>query len=164
MNILVADDEVAIRNLVGGLLEDDGHTVTLAENGEDALEKFNVDWHEIVFSDIRMPKMTGIEFLAEVKKINENTQFVIMTSHASIDNSIAALKLGAFDYIIKPFEDLDIIIETANRAIANLSAIREQQYLLNTLSRQNRAPPGQIPKTTQILFAAGLSEFAGVPQ
>ncbi len=157
MNILVADDEVSIRNLVGGLLEDDGHTVTLAENGEDALEKFNVDWHEIVFSDIRMPKMTGIELLAEVKKINESTQFVIMTSHASIDNSIAALKQGAFDYIIKPFEDLDIIIDTANRAIANLSAIREQQYLLNTLSRQNAELGDLNKKFRELAIRDGLT-------
>ena len=137
MNILVADDEPAIRSLVGQLLEDEGHTVTLAEDGKDALEKFNRGWHEIVFSDIRMPNMTGIELLGEVMKINENTQFIIMTSHASVENSIAALKQGAFDYIIKPFEELDLVVETTNRAIANLSAIRKQQYLLSTLSRQN---------------------------
>lgn len=137
MNILVADDEITIRSLVGELLEDAGHVVTLAEDGVDALEKFNRTWHEIVFSDIRMPNMTGIELLAKIKEINEITQFIIMTSHASVENSVAALKKGAFDYIIKPFEDLDVIVDTTNRAIANLTAIRKQQYLLNTLSRQN---------------------------
>ncbi len=137
MNILIADDEPAIRNLVGELLEDEGHTVTLAEDGKDALEKFNRGWQEIVFSDIRMPRMTGIELLGEVMQINENTQFIIMTSHASVENSVAALKQGAFDYIIKPFADLDLVVETTNRAIANLSAIRKQQYLLSTLTRQN---------------------------
>ena len=138
MNILVADDELAIRELVGEILESDGHTVTLAEDGADALEKFKRIWHEIIFSDIRMPNMNGIEFLTAVKEINENTQFIIMTSHASIDNSIDALKKGAFDYIIKPFEDLAVITEAANSAINNLSGIRRQQYLLNTLSRQNQ--------------------------
>ncbi len=137
MNILVADDEITIRSLVGELLEDAGHVVTLAEDGVDALEKFNRTWHEIVFSDIRMPNMTGIELLAKVKEINDNTQFIIMTSHASVENSVAALKNGAFDYIIKPFEDLDVIVDITNRAIANLTAIRKQQYLLSTLSRQN---------------------------
>jgi len=82
--------------------------------------------------------MNGIELLAAVKEINANTQFVIMTSHASIDNSIDALKKGAFDYILKPFEDLDIVTDAADRAIANLSGIRRQQYLLNTLARQNQ--------------------------
>jgi len=137
MNILVADDELAIRELVGELLEADGHTVTLAEDGEDALEKFKLSWHEIVFSDIRMPKMNGIELLQAIKEVNENTQFIIMTSHASIDNSIDALKKGAFDYILKPFESLEVVTEAANSAINNLSGIRRQQYLLNTLSRQN---------------------------
>jgi diguanylate cyclase (GGDEF)-like protein len=84
-----------------------------------------------------MPNMNGIELLTAIKKINENTQFVVMTSHASIENSIEALKKGAFDYILKPFEDLDVITDAANRAIANLSGIRRQQYLLSTLSRQN---------------------------
>ena len=138
MNILIADDEIAIRELVGEILEAEGHEITLAEDGEEALEKFKRSWHEIVFSDIRMPKMNGIELLANVKEINANTQFVIMTSHASIDNSIDALKKGAFDYILKPFDDLDIVTDAANRAIANLSGIRRQQYLLNTLARQNQ--------------------------
>ena len=138
MNILVADDEIAIRELVGEILEGEGHEVTLAEDGEDALEKFKRTWHEIVFSDIRMPKMNGIKLLEAIKEINANTQFVVMTSHASIDNSIDALKKGAFDYILKPFEDLDIVSDAADRAIANLSGIRRQQYLLNTLARQNQ--------------------------
>jgi PleD family two-component response regulator len=138
MNILIADDEIAIRELVGEILEGEGHDVTLAENGEDALAKFKRSWHEIVFSDIRMPKLNGIELLAAIKEINANTQFIIMTSHASIDNSIDALKKGAFDYILKPFDDLDVVADAANRAIANLSGIRRQQYLLNTLARQNQ--------------------------
>ena len=137
MNILIVDDEVAIRELVGEILEGDGHVVTLAKDGEDALNKFKRSWHEIVFSDFRMPKMNGIELLGAIKEINDNTQFVIMTSHASINNSIDALKLGAFDYIIKPFDDLDVVTNAANRAISNLSGIRRQQDLLNTLARQN---------------------------
>jgi len=137
MNILIVDDEVAIRELVGEILEGDGHVVTLAKDGEDALNKFKRSWHEIVFSDFRMPKMNGIELLGAIKEINDNTQFVIMTSHASINNSIDALKLGAFDYILKPFDDLDVVSNAANRAISNLSGIRRQQDLLNTLARQN---------------------------
>lgn len=157
MNILVADDELAIRSLVGELLSDEGHVVTLAEDGEDALEKFKKEWHEIVFSDIRMPKMTGIELLGEIKKMTELTQFIIMTSHASIDNSIAALKKGAFDYILKPFDDLEVVVDAAKRAIANLSAIREQQYLLNTLSRQNEELGTLNTKFRELAIRDGLT-------
>jgi len=138
MNILVADDEVATRELVGEILEGEGHEVTLAEDGEDALNKFKRAWHEIVFSDIRMPKINGIELLSAIKEINKNTQFVVMTSHASINNTIDALKKGASDYILKPFDDLDVVIDAAKRAIANLSGIRRRQYLLDALNRQNR--------------------------
>lgn len=157
MNILVADDELAIRSLVGELLTDEGHVVTLAEDGEDALEKFKKEWHEIVFSDIRMPKMTGIQLLGEIKKMTELTQFIIMTSHASVDNSIAALKKGAFDYILKPFDDLEVVVDAAKRAIANLSAIREQQYLLNTLSRQNQELGTLNKKFRELAIRDGLT-------
>ena len=157
MNILVADDELAIRELVGEILTGEGHDVTLAENGEDALEKFNLNWHEIVFSDIRMPKMTGLELLAEVKKINPNTQFIIMTSHASIDNSIGALKKGAFDYILKPFEDLDVVADAASRAAANLSGIRRQEFLLNTLNRQNEELGNLNKKFREMAIRDGLT-------
>lgn len=157
MNILVVDDELAIRSLVGELLTDEGHVVTLAEDGEDALEKFKKEWHEIVFSDIRMPKMTGIELLGEIRKMTELTQFIIMTSHASVDNSIAALKKGAFDYILKPFDDLEVVVDAANRAIANLSAIREQQYLLNTLSRQNQELGTLNKKFRELAIRDGLT-------
>ncbi|MCP5090825.1 MAG: diguanylate cyclase [Gammaproteobacteria bacterium] len=157
MNILVADDELAIRSLVAELLEDEGHNVTLAEDGQDALEKFKVDWHDIIFSDIRMPKLTGIELLEQVKKINETTQFIIMTSFASVDNSIAALKKGAFDYILKPFEDLDIIAQTANRAVENINELRKQQYLLNTLSRRNTELDGLNQKFREMAIRDGLT-------
>ena len=157
MNILVADDDLAIRSLVAELLTDEGHTVTVAEDGEDALEKYKEEWHEIVFSDIRMPKMTGIELLGKIKKLNELTQFIIMTSHASVDNSIAALKKGAFDYILKPFEDLEIVVDAANRAKANLSAIREERYLLNTLSRQNEELGTLNKKFRELAIRDGLT-------
>ncbi len=157
MNILIADDEVTIRELVGEILKDEGHDITLAEDGEDALEKFSRSWHEIVFSDIRMPKMNGIELLTAVKEINANTQFVIMTSHASIDNSVEALKLGAFDYILKPFEDLDVVVDAANRAIANLSGIHRQQYLLNTLARQNEELDSLSKEFREMAIRDGLT-------
>ena len=157
MNILVADDEVAIRELVGEILEAEGHVITLAEDGEDALSKFKRSWHEIVFSDFRMPKMNGIELLDAIKEINANTQFVIMTSHGSMENSIEALKNGAFDYILKPFEDLDVVMNAANRAMANLSGIRRQEYLLSTLTRQNEELDTQGKEFREMAIRDGLT-------
>jgi len=101
--------------------------------------------------------MNGIELLTAVKEINANTQFVIMTSHASIDNSIDALKKGAFDYVLKPFEDLDIITDAAKRAIANLSGIRRQQYLVNTLARQNKELDGLNKEFREMAIRDGLT-------
>jgi two-component system cell cycle response regulator len=157
MNFLVVDDEVAIRELVGELLEAAGHNVTLAENGEDALQKFKMVWHEVVFSDIRMPKMNGIELLAKVKEINPSSQFIIMTSHASVDNSIKALKCGAFDYILKPFEDLDVVIDVADRAVKELSSVRRQEALVNTLARQNQELDGLNKEFRELAIRDGLT-------
>ena len=157
MKILVADDELAIRSLVAELLTDEGHEVTMAEDGQVALNKFELEWHEIVLSDIRMPNLTGIELLRKVKEISEATQFIIMTSHASVDNSIAALKQGAFDYILKPFEDLDTVVDAVNRAATNLSQIRQQQYLLNTLSRQNEELGDLNKKFREMAIRDGLT-------
>jgi len=157
MYILIADDEVATRELVGEILEGEGHEVTLAEDGEDALNKFKRAWHEIVFSDIRMPKMNGIELLSAIKEINANTQFVVMTSHASINNTIDALKKGASDYILKPFDNLDVVIDAAKRAIAILSSIRRQQYLLDTLNRQKQDLDGPNKDFRDLAIRDGLT-------
>lgn len=157
MNILIADDELAIRELVGEILTGEGHEVTLAEDGEDALEKFKRSWHDVVFSDIRMPKLNGIELLAAIKEINANTQFIIMTSHASVETSIEALKQGAFDYILKPFEDLDIIADAASRAMTSLSGIRKQQSLFETMARQNKELDGLNRKFRELAIRDELT-------
>ncbi|MEM9058552.1 MAG: diguanylate cyclase [Pseudomonadota bacterium] len=135
--ILVVDDDAAIRGVVSEVLLDDGHEVVTAASAEEALELFTKDSFALVMSDIRMAGMNGIQLLEQVSELKTGAQFVIMTSHASIETAIQALKLGAYDYLIKPFESLDLISNTANRALESLMLARERDLLVASLTRNN---------------------------
>ena len=116
MHLLVVDDEETLRSVVSQVLEADGFLVSEAASGEEALEAFREQSHPLVITDIRMSGMSGLELLTEIKRHNPDTQVVIMTSHASLDSALTAMRAGAYDYLIKPFESLDLISAVAGRA------------------------------------------------
>lgn len=138
IRVLVADDDMSIRGIVSQVLTDDGFDVTEAANGKEALEAFKADPFDVVMTDIRMPGMDGLSLLAELKGIDEHVHVVVMTSHASMESSIKALKRGAYDYLIKPFEDLELISSSVKRAVESLKLQRERDLLITSLTRQNK--------------------------
>ena len=135
--ILVVDDEQSLRIILSQVLTEEGYEVTIAQNGEEGLELFRQDPFPIVFTDIVMGKMNGLELLQEIKKISPQTQVVVITSHASLDTSITALRAGAYDYLIKPFDDLDMISNVANRAKEKLTLVKDNKRLLGELNLKN---------------------------
>jgi diguanylate cyclase (GGDEF)-like protein len=135
--ILVVDDEQSLRIILSQVLTEDGHEVTIAQNGEEGLELFRKDPFPVVFTDIVMGNMSGLELLREIKEINPETQVIVITSHASLDTSITALRAGAYDYLIKPFDDLDMISNVADRALEKLSLTKENKRLLSELKEKN---------------------------
>lgn len=135
--ILVVDDEQSLRIILSQVLTDDGHDVTVAANGEEALELFRKDPYPIVFTDIVMGDLNGLELLKKVKEINPETQVIIITSHASLDTAITALRAGAYDYLVKPFEELDMISNVAARAIEKSGLIEENRRLVGELQEKN---------------------------
>lgn len=137
INVLVADDDEALRNIVGEVLKADGYDVAVASDGNDAWRLFEQSYPELVFTDIRMPGRTGLELLAEIKRVSPLTHVVIMTSHASLETAIGALKSGAYDYLIKPFDDLELISYAARRALTNLRLMRERDFLVAQLKERN---------------------------
>ena len=137
MRILVVDDDHSVRGVVESVLEDDGHEVAAFDNAEAALEAYKKAPFLFVITDIVMGGMTGLQLLKEVKHINADTHVVIMTSHSSVEFAIEALKSGAYDYFEKPFENLDIISHTANRAIRNIELTLERQNLIDMLQKKN---------------------------
>ncbi len=115
--VLVVDDEDTIRGVIEQVLTDDGYEVIEASSGEEALDEFRREPCDLVVTDIYMGKMTGLELLKEIKILRQEAIVVVMTSNASLETAMSALRSGAYDYLIKPFEDIDLISAVVHRAI-----------------------------------------------
>lgn len=135
--ILVVDDEESLCSLLMEVLSEEGYQVDTATNGEEALSLFNKDPYPLVITDIRMSGMNGIELLRDIKERYLDTQVIIMTSHASLETSVKALRAGAYDYLIKPFEDLDLVTLLVNRALDKVRLIVENSVLVEKLKINN---------------------------
>jgi len=133
--ILVVDDEEDLRNIISQVLSDDGYEVTTAASGETALEIFKDTPFPIVITDVFMQEMTGIDLLHEIKTLSPDTQVVIMTSNASLESATAALRSGAYDYVTKPFEDLDAISAVVNRAAEKVELILQKETMVDGLKQ-----------------------------
>ncbi|MEW6196881.1 MAG: sigma-54 dependent transcriptional regulator [Bacteroidota bacterium] len=108
--ILIADDEKPIRDSLKMVLEEEGYSTDTAADGEEALKKIESENFDIVITDIKMPKLDGMQVLETASKTVPETFFIIMTAYASVKTAIDALRLGAYDYLIKPVEFDDVII------------------------------------------------------
>ena len=134
--ILVVDDEESIRSVLSQVLREDGFKVVEAESGEAALALFQKQHFDLVITDIVMPGINGIKLLAKIKELNSDAQVIIMTSYASLDTAVSALRSGAYDYIFKPFEDIDVITAAARRAAEKIRLISENQNLIERLTKK----------------------------
>jgi putative two-component system response regulator len=122
--ILVVDDEEHVRSIIRERLEIAGYGVTEAGNGREALEKSDGGPYAVLLTDIRMPYMDGIALLREMTLRSPGTAGIVMSAHAELDTAVAALKLGACDYITKPF-NFDVLIITIENAIRKKSLERQ---------------------------------------
>lgn len=113
--VLVVDDEENITEVVSLFLKSKGYFVTTAKNGEEALKILKEDYYDLVISDVRMPKMDGLALLNEIKKLKGNIVTIMLTGFATIDTAVDAMKLGAFDYVVKPFS-INEILNAVKRA------------------------------------------------
>ena len=106
--ILIVDDELAIRVSLGDWLRRDGHQVDVAESGRAALDALKTQSFDVLIADVKMPGMSGLELLEQVKKDDPAMPVVMMTAYGSIESAVQAMKLGATDYVVKPFDPLEI--------------------------------------------------------
>lgn len=111
--ILVIDDEEQMRQLLEGVLAIDGHDVTCVASGEEGILEFRQQNYSLAVVDLKLPGIDGLEVLRQVKQISPSTEIILITGYASLGTAIESLKLGASDYLAKPFrvEHLRIIIE-----------------------------------------------------
>lgn len=138
VNVLVVDDDASILGVVSEVLEDDGYVVTTAATGEEAIEVLNSKEFSLVMSDIRLPGINGVQVLEQVKKKSPRTNVIMITSHGSLDTSIDAIKHGAYDYLLKPFEDLSLISSAAKRAVDAYRLDAERSQLIRSLKLSNQ--------------------------
>ncbi len=109
--ILIVDDEAAMRESLKDWLMEDGYEVNSAESGETALKMAAERNWDIVLLDLKMPGMDGIETLEKIKEINPDTEVLMMTAYATVDTAVQAMKEGAFDYLVKPFDPDEVEIQ-----------------------------------------------------
>jgi len=113
--ILVIDDERSMREFLSIMLEREGYSVVTKDNGNDALDFIRKNNYDLIITDIKMPKMSGIDILRESMNLHPNTPVIMITAFASTEVAVEAMKLGAYDYITKPFnvDEIKIIIKNA---------------------------------------------------
>src|ERR1041384_7061615 len=111
--ILIADDQEMMRDSLAATLAREGHEVVAANDGPLAVSKLSSAKFDLLISDLKMPKMTGLELLAEAKKLRPEMPVVLMTAFATVQTAVEAMKMGAYDYIQKPFdgEEIKLLVE-----------------------------------------------------
>ena len=133
--ILIVDDEKAIRESVSLVLTEEGYETEIASTGKEALKYLNENDYEVMITDLKMPEMDGIDLIKESLKICPSTSVIIITAHASVESAIEALRIGAFDYILKPF-DFDDLILKVQRLLDHKELALENQALRNEVEEK----------------------------
>ena len=128
MKVLIIDDERSIRNTLKEILEFEGHQITLAEDGASGLDAAAATTFDVIFCDIKMPGMDGVEVLDKLVEGGNETPVVMISGHGSIDTAVECIKKGAFDFIQKPL-DLNRILITLKNATDKGSLVRETKIL-----------------------------------
>jgi two-component system, NtrC family, nitrogen regulation response regulator NtrX len=134
MKLLIIDDEKSIRNTLKEILEFEGHDVSLAADGVEGLAMATSDNYDVIFSDIKMPNMDGMELLEKLNEANIDSSVIMISGHGSIDSAVDCIKKGAFDFIQKPL-DLNRILITLRNATDRTNLVKETRTLKKRVSR-----------------------------
>lgn len=134
-HILVVDDSEEVRDIIFGALEDMGHEVEVAEDGSSALSLLSEKIFDLVLTDLQMPNMNGIQLLKAIKSIDQSIPVIMITGFPTLDNAIEAMKLGATDFVTKPFK-LDYFELIVKRAIDEHTLLLENTRLLAEVNKK----------------------------
>ena len=153
IRFLVVDDEASIRRLCMTVAEAMGFTCSEAPTGEAALALLEEQPVHIILTDLVMPQMSGLEFLEQVKKAYPRCEVAVMTGHGSIETAVQAMKLGAYDYIAKPFSPLEELRMFLRRMAEKIELVEENQFLRDRMDTEAglHGIVGSTPKIQDVL-------------
>ncbi len=153
IRFLVVDDEESIRRLCAAVAEGMGFTCTEAATGEDALALLEEQPAHIILTDLVMPRMSGLEFLERVKRILPRAEIAVMTGHGSVETAVQAMKLGAYDYISKPFSPLEELRLFLRRMADKIELVEENLFLRERMNTETglHGIVGSSPKIQDVL-------------
>ena len=147
MKILIIDDERSIRNSLKEILVDEGYDVDLAENGAQGCEMADKETYSVIFCDIKMPEMDGLEVLEKLHQMGVDAAIVMISGHGDINVAVECIKKGAFDFIPKPL-DLNRILITIKNATEKVSLVKETKILKKKVYGQEMV--GESPALVQV--------------
>lgn len=133
--ILVIDDEKSIRNALTDILEFEKHQVDAVENGLAGLEKMQAETYDVIFSDIKMPQMDGLELLQRAVEMGVETPIVMISGHGNIETAVESIKKGAYDFIEKPI-DLNRLLVVVRNALDKKTLVAETKKLKKKIGKQ----------------------------
>jgi len=150
---LVVDDEESIRRLCMTVAQGLGFTCMEAGTGEEALALLEEKPAHIILTDLVMPRMSGLEFLERVRRILPRTEVAVMTAHSSVETAVQAMKLGAYDYISKPFTPLEDLRLFLRRLAEKIRLVEENQFLRQRMNAETELHGivGSSPKIQEVL-------------
>lgn len=147
MKILIIDDERSIRNSLKEILADEGYDVEVAENGQQGCEMVEKERYSVIFCDIKMPGMDGMEVLDRLVQMGIDSAVIMISGHGDIDTAVECIKKGAFDFIQKPL-DLNRILITIKNATEKVSLVKETKVLKKKVYGQEIV--GESPAICQV--------------
>jgi len=152
--VLVVDDKEMMRDSVGATLQRAGFTVITAEGGQQALGMIASRRPDAVVTDLKMPGMTGTDLLGKIREFDDELPVVLMTAFAEVGTAVEAMKLGAFDYITKPFQGDELII-AVKRAMSHAQVLRENAVL-------RAGAEGPMPAAPGSTGPSGIDRIVGI--
>jgi len=141
-SILVVDDDRLIRSFIAMILKEDGYRVEEAESGRSGLVKFQAVDFDLVLTDLRMPDISGLELIREGRALRPESRWIIITAYGSIGNAVEAMKVGASDYLTKPFSNPDELRRVVRRVLKEADQEQKLSFLTEELGRQY--PPAEL--------------------
>ena len=131
--ILVVDDEADILKLLSTILAGENYEVSTAVDGQQGMDRFKEFDPDLVITDMKMPRKNGLELLREIKESGSHVDVMILTGHSDEATAIECLRNGAYDYLFKPLEDIDVLLTAIERALQKRTLETKNRHLMTQL-------------------------------